>query len=82
MFALSLALAALALVLAVSASPFHPHSDYAVKEHHNPPSQWSRVGVPHPLQLLTLNIGLESNDFESLEQHLRQGELASVVHRK
>lgn len=56
----------------VVASPLHPRFDYAVKETHNVPPKWSNVGNPHPFHLLTLNIGLKSNNFDLLEQHLHQ----------
>ena len=75
---LSLVLAAVTVGLSVFASPLHPHFDYNVKESHNVPPRWSKIGEPHPLHPLTLNIGLQPNNFDSLEQHLYQGELHLV----
>jgi tripeptidyl-peptidase-1 len=74
MYIPSLILSVVAVVLSVSASPLHARFDYDVKESHKVPPQWSSIGDPHPLHLLTLNIGLEPGDFESLEEHLYQGE--------
>ncbi|KIW22210.1 uncharacterized protein PV07_12121 [Cladophialophora immunda] len=68
----SVLLAALAALPWVPASPLHPRSDYNVKESNNVPPAWSNIGNPHPLHLLTLNIGLEPSNFDLLEQHLHQ----------
>ncbi|KAH0827690.1 hypothetical protein AYO21_08861 [Fonsecaea monophora] len=72
MFIHSILLAAFAALSWASASPIHLRSDYNVKESNNVPPAWSHVGVPHPLHLLTLNIGLQPNNFDLLEQHLHQ----------
>ncbi|OAP55564.1 hypothetical protein AYL99_10537 [Fonsecaea erecta] len=72
MFIFSVLVAALAALPWASASPLHPRSEYAVKESHNVPPAWSHVGSPHPLQRLTLSIGLQPSNFDLLEQHLHQ----------
>ena len=72
-FSCLLAVAA-AMILSVSASPLHPHLDYVVKESHNVPPQWSNIGAPDPWHPLTLNIGLQPSDFDSLERHLHESE--------
>ncbi|KIX94599.1 uncharacterized protein Z520_09645 [Fonsecaea multimorphosa CBS 102226] len=72
MFVAFVLLAALAALPWVPASPLHPRSEYTVKESNNVPPAWSNVGNPHPLHLLTLNIGLQPNNFDLLEQHLHQ----------
>ncbi|KAJ9603206.1 hypothetical protein H2200_012501 [Cladophialophora chaetospira] len=69
---LVLATTVTAVALSASATPLNPRFDYTVKESHNVPPQWSNIGNPDPLHHLTLNIGLQPNDFESLEHHLHQ----------
>ncbi|EXJ57779.1 uncharacterized protein A1O5_12337 [Cladophialophora psammophila CBS 110553] len=69
---LSILLAALAAVPWIPASPLYPRSDYNVKESNNVPPAWANIGRPHPLHLLTLNIGLQPSKFHLLEQHLHQ----------
>ncbi|EXJ54735.1 hypothetical protein A1O7_10076 [Cladophialophora yegresii CBS 114405] len=72
MYLLSLVLSVVAVALSVSASPLHARVDYDIKESNNVPQRWSNIGDPHPLHLLTLNIGLEPSNFGSLEAHLHQ----------
>lgn len=66
----------LALMLAVGtsvASPVHARTSYAVKETHNVPKQWSRVGPAPSAHIIRLQIGLKQSQFSELERHLYEG---------
>ncbi|MCJ1390580.1 hypothetical protein MMC18_003440 [Xylographa bjoerkii] len=63
------------LTLAIAAgtivgSPIRVRTPYAVKESHNVPSKWSRVGPAPADHLISLSIGLKSSQFDELERHL------------
>ncbi|EXJ77231.1 hypothetical protein A1O3_10389 [Capronia epimyces CBS 606.96] len=72
MFVVSFLLAALVTLQSVVASPVNSRFDDTIKETHNVPPKWSKVGNPHPFHLLKINIGLRANNFDLLEQHLHQ----------
>ncbi|KAL2431026.1 Tripeptidyl-peptidase sed2 [Exophiala dermatitidis] len=72
MFVVSLLLATLVALQSVAASPVHSRFDYAVKESHNVPPKWTKVGNPLPVQHLKLKIGLTPNNFDHLERLLHQ----------
>ena len=81
---LSLTRAAL-LTLSIAASlafgsPIRARSPYAVKETHNVPSKWSRVGPAPRDHLINLSIGLKQSQFEELERHLYEGKSSFSCH--
>lgn len=59
----------------VFGSPVKTRSTYAVKETHNVPSKWSRVGPAPRDHLINLSIGLRQSQFDELERHLYEGTL-------
>ncbi|KAI9713342.1 MAG: hypothetical protein M1828_001435 [Chrysothrix sp. TS-e1954] len=52
------------------ASPLKSSSSFAVKDSHNLPRSWSRVGDAPADHLIRLNIGLRQGQFEELEKSL------------
>jgi len=52
------------------------HSQYAVKDRHYVPKQWSRIGPAPADHLIRLQIGLKQSQFSELERHLYEG----IVH--
>ena len=54
-------------------SPLHVHYPYSVKDSHNVPEKWSRVGPAPAAHSITLNIGLKQDQFHELEKHLYEG---------
>jgi tripeptidyl-peptidase-1 len=66
----------LALLVAAEAamgSPLHLRSPYALKETHNVPRKWSRVGPAPSDHTIHLQIGLKQSQFDELERHLYEG---------
>lgn len=59
----------------VFGSPVKTRSTYAVKETHNVPGKWSRVGPAPRDHLINLSIGLRQSQFDELERHLYEGTL-------
>ncbi|KAF2814722.1 tripeptidyl-peptidase 1 precursor [Mytilinidion resinicola] len=55
---------------AVFCSPVHSRSPYAVKETHNVPRQWKRVGRASSANTIDLHIGIKQGQFEELERQL------------
>ena len=55
-----------------ASSPLHGRY-HAIKDSHNVPRKWSRVG-PAPVEhWINLNIGLKQSRFEELEKQLYEG---------
>lgn len=81
---LSLTRAALLTLLVtvslVYGSPIRVRSAYEVKETHNVPSKWSRVGPAPGDHLINLSIGLKQSQFDELERHLYEGTSSFVPH--
>jgi len=46
---------------------------YSLKDSHEVPVAWSRVGSAHPGILITLQIGLKQSRFDELEKQLHEG---------
>lgn len=65
----------LALVIASTTlgSPLSIRSPYAVKDSHNVPRKWSKVGPAPSSHVLNLQIGLKQSQFGELERHLYEG---------
>lgn len=55
-------------------SPLHSRHSYAVKDSHNVPRTWSRVGPAPSAHRITLQIGLKQSQFDELERQLYQGQ--------
>ena len=55
------------------AKPCNPKFNYAVKEVHNPPRQWTRVKDAPKDSMLLLRIGLKMDRWDELERHLYEG---------
>ena len=64
----------------VFGSPIRARSTYEVKETHNVPSKWSRVGPAPGDHLINLSIGLKQSQFDELERHLYEGTSSSSHH--
>ncbi|KAF2101176.1 subtilisin-like protein [Rhizodiscina lignyota] len=60
------------VAVAQAASLWKPEarSTYALKEAHNVPRQWTRVGPAPKDHIINLQIGLKQSQFEDLERHL------------
>ena len=54
-------------------SPLHSRHSYAVKDSHNVPRQWSKLGPAPAGHWINLKIGLKQSRFDELEQHLYEG---------
>jgi tripeptidyl-peptidase-1 len=54
------------------ANPLHKRFNYQIKETHNPPRQWTRVGPAPADAVLNLHIGLKMGKWEELERHLHE----------
>lgn len=59
----------------VACSPLRTRSPYVVKEVHNPPNRWAKVGAAPADHIVNLQIGLKQNQFDELERHLHEGKL-------
>lgn len=64
----------------VFASPSR-RSEYAVKERHHVPRQWSRISSAPSQHLIQLSIGLKQSRFSELERHLYEGKFSLVFLR-
>ena len=65
---------AIALVTGIAiAKPLHKRFDYAIKETHNPPRKWTRVGPAPADAVLNLHIGLKMGKWDELERRLYEG---------
>lgn len=64
---------ALAAAQAVVGSPVKARSPYAVKETHNVPRKWTKIGIPAPEHMVNLKIGLKNKRFNELERRLYEG---------
>ncbi|PNS16473.1 Protease KEX1 [Sphaceloma murrayae] len=70
-FKITAALGAVSFLLGVDAHPSSPSaSTYAVKERHNVPGSWTRLGAAEKSDLINLQIGLRQSNQGSIEQHL------------
>jgi tripeptidyl-peptidase-1 len=63
----------LAVVEAAIGSPVRVRSPYAVKDTHNVPRKWSRIGPAPSDHVIHLQIGLKQSQFDELERHLYEG---------
>lgn len=61
----------------VIATPLKTRSSYALKETHDPPRQWTRVGAAPADHVINLQIGLQPSQFAELERHLYEGQRPS-----
>lgn len=61
------------LVPAIVAKPSIHNLDYAIKETHNPPVHWRRIGNAPKDGLLNLRIGLKMDRWDELERRLYEG---------
>lgn len=59
-----------AAVVVVAVQPPLDLSDYSVKERHDVPHQWTRIGSAPDAHVLDLQIGLAQSNFAELERHL------------
>ena len=66
-------IAVLITATTVLTSPLRACTPYAVKDEHNVPSQWARIGPASSKKMLNLHIDLKQNQFEELERHLYEG---------
>ena len=65
-------------------SPLHSRYVYTIKDSHNVPKAWSRVGPAPSEHWISLQIGLKQSQFDELERQLYQGwktELCVLYHR-
>ena len=69
----SLLLAVLSTASTAFVSPLHSRRSYAVKDSHNVPKQWSRIGSAPTGHWINLKIGLKQSRFDELEKHLYEG---------
>ena len=60
-------------------TPIQSRSSYAVKETHNVPLTWTRVGSAPKHHRLELHIGLRQSRFDELERHLYEGMRTSTT---
>ena len=61
------------LIAAAQAASTTARSPYKLKETHNVPQQWERVGPAPKDHVIHLNIGLKQSNFDELERHLYEG---------
>lgn len=73
MYIFSVPLALLAASTTILSSPLHSRTEYAVKDTHNVPNKWHKVGPAPAHKLLRLHIGLKQSQFDELERHLYEG---------
>jgi tripeptidyl-peptidase-1 len=65
--------AAVAVVTSLAfANPLHKRFNYQIKETHNPPRQWTRIGPAPANAVLSLHIGLKMGNWEELERNLHE----------
>ena len=69
----SASLALLLTTATVLTTPLRARIPYAVKETHNVPSRWFRVGPAPSNRVINLHIGLRQSQFDDLERHLYEG---------
>jgi len=68
--------ASLALLVAtttVLGSPVRTRSPYVVKDVHDVPNRWYKVGPAPAHKVINLHIGLKQGQFDELERHLYEG---------
>lgn len=53
---------------------------YVVKDSHNVPRQWSKLGPAPAQHMIQLQIGLKQENFNELEKHLYEGKEPCVSH--
>jgi len=51
----------------------HSRHTYLLKDSHEVPTAWSRVGSAHPEFLITLQTGLKQSRFDELKKQLYKG---------
>jgi tripeptidyl-peptidase-1 len=61
----------------VSSFQLKSRTPYAVKDRHNVPRQWNRVGQAPAVHIIELQIGLKQGNFDELERHLYEGRTQS-----
>ena len=64
---------AAALAATTAGTPLARDTTYAVKDTHNVPCKWERVGPAPGEHVLNMQIGLKQARFEELERHLYEG---------
>ena len=69
----SVSLAFLIATTTVLTSPVRTRSPYVVKDTHNVPNKWYRVGPAPANKIINLHIGLRQSQFDELERHLYEG---------
>jgi tripeptidyl-peptidase I len=62
-----------AIVNLANCSPVRGWSPYVVKDVHNPPSRWRKIGPAPGDHVLNLQIGLKQDRFHELERKLYEG---------
>ena len=66
-------LALLIVIRKAFCSPANRHSRYVLKDSHPVPESWWSEGPAPSWHMINLKIGLKSDGFEKLEQHLYEG---------
>lgn len=56
-----------------------PSSSYQLKEHHNAPRAWTRIGAAPPEHVLSVRIGLTQGRFSELERNLYEGMILANI---
>lgn len=79
MYFLASLVTALAATQVVVGSPVKARTLYAVKETHNVPRKWTKIGIPAPDHSINLKIGLKNKKFHELERHLYEGMLFDTL---
>ena len=69
----SASLAFLIAATTVLSSPVRTRSPYVVKDTHNVPNKWHKVGPAPPNHIINLHIGLRQSQFDELERQLYEG---------
>jgi len=69
----SASLAFLVATNTVVSSPVRTRSPYIVKDVHNVPNRWWKVGPAPAHKVINLHIGLKQGQFDELERHLYEG---------
>jgi tripeptidyl-peptidase-1 len=64
-------------VQAVFGSPILSRTSYAVKEKHNVPQKWKKMGRAPADKMMHLQIGVKQGQFNELERHLYEGSCAA-----
>lgn len=58
---------------AIFGSPIASRSSYAVKETHQVPRKWVKMGRAPAEKMLHLQIGVKQGQFDELDRHLTEG---------